>query len=193
MGINYATNPYGACHMTASHDPRYEKPESDNGAFTVSPVLQMLDLTSPTPPRSLSQEKVRHMRITEDYHSAMDSVCWCMFVGGSMGGLHQPNDMTEIINSITGWDMTLDELLKVGERKFNMMRLFNARDGYDLKKDIVAERLFTPLQGGVTDGLALDQEECDQAIKEFYVQRGWDTETGNPTEEKIKELGLEWV
>jgi aldehyde:ferredoxin oxidoreductase len=196
MGINYATNPYGACHMTAGHDPRYERPESQNDSEAlpaVSPVLKMLNLTHPTPPRSLSSEKVRHMRITEDYHSAMDSLCWCMFVAGTMGGLHQPDDMPEIINSITGWDMTLEELIEVGERKFNMMRLFNARDGYDMEKDIVNERLFEPLQGGVSDGLKLDRGECEQAIKEFYVQRGWDPKTGNPTNEKIEQLGLEWV
>jgi aldehyde:ferredoxin oxidoreductase len=196
MGINYATNPYGACHMTAGHDPRYEQPESQGDTDVqpaVSPVLQMLNLTSPTPPRSLNSEKVRHMRITEDYHSAMDSLCWCMFIGGTMGGLHQPDDIPEIINSVTGWDMTLDELLEVGERKFNLMRLFNAREGYDLKKDVVAERLFEPLKGGVTDGLKLDRDECAQAIKEFYIQRGWDPQTGNPTEEKIDQLGLEWV
>ena len=193
MGINYATNPYGACHMTAGHDPRYERPEGQEEQTPVSPVLRMLDLTTPTPPRSLSDEKVRHMRITEDYHSAMDSLCWCMFVAGTMGGLHQPVDMPEIINSVTGWDMTLDELLAVGERKFNMMRLFNARDGYDLNQDIVAERLFEPLKGGVSDGLKLDREECEQAKREFYVQRGWDPQTGNPTDEKIEQLGLEWV
>ena len=110
-----------------------------------------------------------------------------------MGGLHLPEDLPNIINSVTGWDMTLDELLRVGERKFNMMRLFNARDGYDLKKDVVAERLFSPLKGGITDGFKLERDECERAKQAFYKQRGWDPITGNPTDEKINELGLEWV
>jgi aldehyde:ferredoxin oxidoreductase len=196
LGVNYATNPYGACHMTSGHDPMYEKqPAADGqeGPAEVPPPLAMLGLTSPTEPRSLGAEKIRFMRITEDFQSAIDCLSWCLFVSGAMGGLFVPLEMPQIINSVTGWDMTFDEFIKVGERKFNMMRLFNARDGYDSSKDVIPERMFTPMQGGVSDGFKLDEEECEQAKVEFYKQRGWDPETGNPTEEKIADLGLEWA
>jgi aldehyde:ferredoxin oxidoreductase len=196
LGVNYATNPYGACHMTAGHDPQYEQTASDNADEApqpVSPALSMLGLNNPTAPRSLGPEKMRYLRITEDYQSAIDSLSWCLFVSGATGGLYLPDEMPEIINHVTGWDMTLEEFLRVGERKFNMMRLFNARDGYTKSKDQLPNKMFIPLEGGVSDGIKLDKEEWENAKLEFYRQRGWDETTGNPTSQKIAELGLEWA
>ncbi len=195
LGVNYATNPYGACHMAGGHDPQYERHEDPSGADAppVPPALEMLGLTSPTAPRSLGPEKIKFMRVTQDFASAIDSLGFCAFVAGSMGGLFNPDELPEIINYVTGWDMSLEEFLRVGERKINMMRLFNARDGYDKSKDRLPKRMFEPMQGGVSDGLKLNKTEWEEAKLELYRQRGWNEATGNPGKEKISQLGLDWV
>jgi aldehyde:ferredoxin oxidoreductase len=196
LGVSYSTNPYGACHMAAGHDPQYESngdQKPDAGPQPVSPGLQMLGLTTPTPPRSLGSEKIRFMRITQDFASALDSLGFCAFIAGTMGGLFNPDEMPKIINYVTGWDMTFDEFVQVGERKINMMRLFNARDGYDKSKDQLPARMFEPMKDGVTDGLKLDKAEWEDAKLELYRQRAWDESTGNPGKAKISQLGLDWV
>jgi len=196
LGVSYATNPYGACHMATGHDPQYEfigDESSANEPHPVSPGLQMLGLTKPTPPRSLGSEKIRFMRITQDFASAIDSIGYCAFVAGTMGGLFNPDEMPKIINYVTGWDMTLDEFVQVGERKVNMMRLFNERDGYDKSKDQLPDRMFEPMKGGVSDGFKLDKSEWEAAKVELYLQRGWNVTTGNPSKEIISELGLDWA
>jgi aldehyde:ferredoxin oxidoreductase len=199
LGINYAINPYGADHMTSGHDPMYEiKPPANDtntnpSTQTVPPNFIQLGLTSPTTPRSLGPEKMRYTRITQNYASMLDSLCWCMIATGNFGGLFSPNELAEIVNFVTGWDITLEELLVIGERKYNMMRIFNAREGHDKRQDLLPKKMFIPLKGGPSDGLVLDEKEFETAKVEYYRQRGWDEKTGNPTPKKLVELGLEWA
>ncbi len=193
LGIIYAVNPFGADHMSSGHDPFYEDLNSTGDKTSVPPFLQQLGLTNPTPPRSLGKEKMRFAVITQNYDSLMDSLCYCQFVIGTFGGLFEPLEVPEIVNSITGWDTTLNELLAVGERRVNLMRAFNARDGYSREKDRLPKRMFEPLRGGPTDGFKLSPEDFETAKSHYYMQRGWDSKTGNPAHQKLSELGLEWA
>jgi aldehyde:ferredoxin oxidoreductase len=85
-------------------------------------------------------------------------------------------------------------LLTVGERRLNMMRAFNAREGIGREADKLPDKLFDrPLEGGPTDGWRLDRENYAEAIEEYYRQVGWDPETGNPTPGKLQALGLDWI
>lgn len=199
LGLIYAVNPFGADHISSGHDPTYEinkpKDQNDEGPDILSvPIhFQQLGLLSPTEPRSLSKEKVRFATITQNYNSLIDSLCICARVAGSFGGIFNPNDLVRIVNSVTGWDMDLHELLLVGERRVNMMRIFNARDGYDKNNDKLPKRMFEPMIGGVSDGYRIDELQFKHALEEYYRQRGWMLETGNPGSEKIEELGLSWA
>jgi aldehyde:ferredoxin oxidoreductase len=74
-----------------------------------------------------------------------------------------------------------------------MMRAFNAREGFDRQDDVLPEKLFKPLKGGVSDGWALDREEVGAALEKYYEICGWDVNTGNPTRAKLDELDLAWV
>lgn len=74
-----------------------------------------------------------------------------------------------------------------------MMRAFNAREGIDRKADVVPEKLFKPLKGGVSDGWQLDRAEVESALDKYFEFCGWEIETGVPTREKLEDLDLEWV
>ena len=74
-----------------------------------------------------------------------------------------------------------------------MMRAFNAREGIDRKQDLVPEKLFKPLKGGVSDGWKLDKAEFESALDKYYELSGWEIASGLPTPAKLKELDLEWV
>ena len=83
--------------------------------------------------------------------------------------------------------------MQLGERRTNLMRAFNAREGFTRHHDRLPQRMFEPLDGGPTAGWRIDQAELDKAQEQYYELLGWDPATGNPTRTKLSELGLEWV
>ena len=95
---------------------------------------------------------------------------------------------------MTGWDVTIEELLEVGERRLNMMRAFNAREGITREQDTLPVKFYQkPLAGGPTEGWIVDKTEFDKALIAYYRQCGWDETTGNPTRDTLTRLGLAWV
>ena len=83
---------------------------------------------------------------------------------------------------------------RIGERRLNLMRAFNAREGAGREQDTLPKRLFDqPLQGGPSDGVFITHEELDAALNDYYELAGWDKATGKPTQSKLEELGLGWV
>ena len=82
--------------------------------------------------------------------------------------------------------------LDVGERRLNLLRAFNARQGFGAEADTLPPKLFVPLQGGPSDGLALVKDEMEAAKARYYQMSGWD-EDGCPTRAKLEELALGWV
>ncbi len=95
-------------------------------------------------------------------------------------------------HQIAGWDdFDLDELMEIGERRINLLRAFNAREGIDRAADTLPAKFFRPLTGtGPTKGVALDPAAIADALDEYYRLAGWDRETGNPTPETLARLGL---
>ncbi len=81
-----------------------------------------------------------------------------------------------------------DELMKIGERIWNLERLFNLKAGFTGKDDTLPQRLLKePISSGPAKGKVV---ELDKMLPEYYDLRGWDKE-GVPTKQKLKELGLE--
>lgn len=189
LALNYAVNPYGADHMSCDHDFGYAEEAYD--AFKAR--YQSIGLTSPTPARTLNANKVEFVRKTQHFHAMMDSACLCHFVWGPSWQLYDSEQMLKMMMAITGWDLTLQELMKVGERRVNMMRIFNAREGITAESDTLPEKFFKPLRGGVTDGVRVNRDEFETAVKEYYEQSGWDTDSGVPTSETLRRLDLEWL
>jgi aldehyde:ferredoxin oxidoreductase len=88
----------------------------------------------------------------------------------------------------------VEEMLEIGERRLNMMRVFNAAEGIDGRQDKLPEKfLDKPLKGGPTDGWKVDKPELEEAIAEYYRQSGWNEKTGIPTRDTLNRLGLDWV
>lgn len=189
LGLIYATNPFGADHMSSEHDPAIE---GDFEAF--KDRLAVLGLHEEQQPLSLSDEKIRFALTTQYMYSALDSLDLCQFVFGPAWQLYGPQEIPKVVQAITGWeDVTIDEIQQLGERRLNMMRAFNAREGIDRKNDKFPDKFFKPLQGGASDGWQLDRAEMDAALEKYYAFSGWDVETGVPTAEKLEELDLSWI
>jgi aldehyde:ferredoxin oxidoreductase len=189
LAIIYATNPFGADHQSHEHDPAIE---GDLEYYTDR--MAVLGFSEEQEPRSLSEEKIRFTISSQRMYSAMDSLNLCQFVYGPAWQLYGPADMVELVRTVSGWDdVSFDDLQVVGERRINMMRAFNAREGLDRKDDALPEKLFEPLKGGVSDGWKIDRVEFEAALDTYFEMCGWDVETGVPTRFKLEELDLGWV
>jgi len=101
--------------------------------------------------------------------------------------------MVQLVKAITGWEVSLFELMKVGERRLNMMRVFNAREGFNRQDDKLPKKFFVPLVGtGPSAGVAIDHSEFETALDTYYQIMGW-TQQGLPTKTKMVDLGIEWA
>jgi aldehyde:ferredoxin oxidoreductase len=183
LALIYAVNPFGADHMSHEHDPSYSEHPSRMAA---------LGLLDPQPDDVLNAEKVRFALYGEYVYSCLDTVSVCQFVWGPAWQLYGPNQLVEAVRAVTGWDVSLWELMKVGERRLNLLRAFNAREGVGAEADTVPPKLLTPLQGGASDGVAVTAGEVEAAKAIYYRMAGWD-ESGRPTRVKLEELALGWV
>jgi aldehyde:ferredoxin oxidoreductase len=191
LGLIYAVNPFGADHQSSEHDPMVEEGASD----LYMGRLKMLGFDHTLTPRSLGEDKVRYALRTQHFYSFLDSADLCQFVWGPAWTLYGPQEAVDFVKAVTGWnDFSLDELMKVGERRLNMLRVFNAREGLSRKDDKLPKKFFKALKGaGPTANVALTDEEMTKAQDLYYEMSGWDTTTGNPTPETLKRLELEWV
>jgi aldehyde:ferredoxin oxidoreductase len=187
LALIYAVNPFGADHQSSEHDPGY----SSEATKTSLERMARLGLNAPQPDRVLNHEKVKFTLRTQWNYSFMDSADLCQFVFGPSWQLFGPDEMVELMRAVTGWEITIDEVQRIGERRLNLLRLFNAREGAGRDHDSLPKRLFDePLKGGASDGVSITRGELNAALDDYYAMAGWDMHTGIPTNNKLQELGL---
>ncbi|MFW6117040.1 MAG: aldehyde ferredoxin oxidoreductase family protein [Thermoproteota archaeon] len=123
----------------------------------------------------------------EDVYCIFDSLILCKF----NRRLWDYDRMARMYREVTGIPMTGEEIHKAGERISNLARIFNIKMGFTREDDHLPSRVMnTPIPSGVSKGSYVSQEELDFLLDDYYSARGW-TKQGIPTEEKLKELGLE--
>jgi aldehyde:ferredoxin oxidoreductase len=187
LGLIYAVNPFGADHQSSEHDAAYEDDYADYRERMAS-----LGLLEPQAEYSLEQEKVRFALYTQRFYSMLDSANVCQFVYGPSWHLYSPSQLVDMLRAVTGWDVSLWELMLVGERRINMMRAFNLREGFGREHDVLPPKVQSPKQGGVSHGMLFSPDELERAKDAYYAMSGWD-EDGNPTRAKLEELSIGWV
>jgi aldehyde:ferredoxin oxidoreductase len=144
------------------------------------------------PQYSLESEKIRFALYSQRFYSLADSVNVCQFVWGPAWQLYDCNQLVQMVRAVTGWDVSLWELMKVGERRLNMMRAFNTREGFTREHDVLPPKVLRAKVGGLSDGFFVDPVELERAKDTYYAMSGWDAK-GNPTRAKLEELGIGWV
>src|SRR5574340_430244 len=190
LGLIYAVNPFGADHQSSEHDWMIEDGMATDLYMKRLALLGMPDML---PSMSLGPEKVKFAYLTEVFYSMLDTLDLCQFVWGPAWTLYGPQETADMVKAVTGWDVTIDELMQVGARRLNMMRAFNAREGFDRKQDKLPKKFFKALEGtGPTAGIALTHEEMEGALDEYYRLAGW-TSTGVPTPQTLEKLDLAWL
>jgi aldehyde:ferredoxin oxidoreductase len=183
LSLAYALSPTGADHMEAPHDPLYA------GFHAQGHPMGPLGLIEPLDPLTLDAKKVRAFFVTQQVWSSYNSVGMCDFVGAPLNTLEmQP--LIDYINGVTGWNMSLFELMKVGERNNTLARVFNCREGFTPADDVLPQRLHEGIGNGALKGSRVDPAEFLAARRTYYEMAGWDPETGRPTAAKLAELDV---
>jgi len=168
IGLNYATANRGGCHVTG---------------YTISPEV----LGIPEQLDRLSYEgKAKWVKIFQDFTCAVNSAVVCLFNTFALGA----DAYADMLSSITGWNLTADDILKIGERIYNLERYIMSKYGFSSKDDVLPKRLLhEPLPDGPSKGQVVDPEQFKKMLEEYYKLRGW--VDGVPTPEKLKELEIE--
>ena len=196
LGLIYSVNPFGADHESSEHDPSYNAKAyqgPDDGEGT-SRYLAPIGLDKPQPSKALNAEKVEFALKTQYTYSSLDTLSLCSFVFGAGWQLYTPVDMAELASAATGWEISVDEMQEIGQRRVNLMRAFNLREGLSREDDGLPKKLYRKaLEGGRSDGILLDQEEIEAGIDMYYEQAGWQSQTGVPQRGTLEGIGLGWV
>jgi aldehyde:ferredoxin oxidoreductase len=132
----------------------------------------------------------RLTRWVEDYNSILFSLGLCHRTPISQH--YNLEIFARLYSAATGLDMKPEEIRQAGERIWNMSRLFNMREGKTKQDDIFPERLMKEsVKLRKKEIPAADPEMVKKLLQEYYEERGWEPDTGNPGRPKLDELGLE--
>lgn len=181
MGLGYAIGPAGADHGLGLHDTAL----TNEGPGMLP--WQELGILKPRPLTELSTEKVRALIYGQYWRTVLDSASICIFVPYSRA------DIVALLSAATGWNVSLFELMKVGQRGIALARLFNTREGFGRDDDRLPDRCFEPLPTGAMAGEAIDREQFERMVDAYYDMMGWDPVTGQPRRGLLLELGLDWA
>jgi len=183
LGLAYATSSRGAVHLDGDHDTYFER---DN----VLPELGIVKAMD----RFAVEGKPLLAKKTQDLHSALNSIIMCRFVGWPP--LPRPTTVTDLVNIVryvTGWDFSVEELMTVGERAFNLSRAFNLREGLSRRDDDLPLRFREAMPTGSSANQTISEKVLAEMLDEYYELRGWNTQTGIPSKDKLQDLGLHFV
>ena len=197
VGLAYAVSPTGADHLQHEHDGAFDPALTgySHDAEEASVFLKnaySLGILEPVPSLDLGPEKVRLITYLQHYWSLFDSLDLCIFTFAPVRtyGISQ---LPEMVKAATGWDTSLWELMKVGERATTLTRCFNIKQGKTRADDSLPDRLFEALEGGPLQGSKMNRGEFEKALSLYYEMMGWDRNSGIPTEGRLHELAIGWA
>ncbi|MBW6470112.1 MAG: aldehyde ferredoxin oxidoreductase family protein [Methanosarcinaceae archaeon] len=161
QALGYATSNRGGCHLRA---------------YMVAPEVigkpKLID-------RLTFSGKAGLVQIFQNLAAAIDSLAVCKFESFAMG----EEELAALLSAVTGVHYSPQDLLRAGERIWNLERLFNIGAGFTRADDSLPGRMFESGEFGIK------KDEFERTLTEYYYYRGWN-EDGIPSSEKLKELGI---
>lgn len=164
-GLQYATSNRGGCHVRG---------------YLISP--EILGIPEKIDRFSIEGKAV-WAKLFQDLTAVIDSLGLCLFTSFALS----VDDYRDLVNTIVGENYTTEELLRCGERIWNLERLYNLEAGVDPSQDTLPKRfLREPIADGPSQGHV---HRLAELLPQYYQERGWDC-SGVPTRERLTSLGI---
>jgi aldehyde:ferredoxin oxidoreductase len=182
LAVTYGTANRGMCHIHPLEGMAYDSGKFDFGMIPYGvPDPNTVD-------RWDEKGKGKIVKILQDGLIMPDVLGVCKFFMYAGVTLEQ---YARLLSALTGWQLEGKDLVRIGERTNNLQRLFNTREGFSKKDDSLPERA----KKRSLFGIYKDEDRCiikdyEGMLDEYYEARGWNTETGIPTKEKLLELKI---
>jgi aldehyde:ferredoxin oxidoreductase len=168
LSIGYATATRGGSHHDTRPTPQY----------------------APTFDRRSTADKPAFAARSQHFTAVGDSLVLCRFTSERGFGLFVGEPYARMVSAVTGWDVGVDELERVGERIVNLERLFNVREGVRRDQDTLPWKVMhEPIPEGPSVGMYCPPDELAAMLDAYYALRGWDLD-GVPTSARLDALGL---
>jgi aldehyde:ferredoxin oxidoreductase len=182
LGLQYATANRGACHLRGYGSDIYSGFAKFNKFLGIPEEVPIKLRTIDNP------EFAKDIAIGQNLSEVNNAlgICRQTISSGSQIVENIFDTLIDAIYYLTGLKFTLSELLEIGERIFNLKRVFNVRCGISKVDDRIPEKLKIPLDKGHAKDKILT---IDSMLNEYYQIRGWDPH-GIPTKNKLIELNI---
>ena len=167
MGLVYATAPRGADHNKSNGYM------IDGGTGHPDLAFEITD--------RWSDDKAAMVERSQNWVAVSDSIGICVWA------IIPVTLITAMINASTGWNTDLGQLLKAGERIFQLQRALSCKLGISAKDDVLPELIVRPIPEGGTEGHV---PNMDKMLPEYYALRDWDKATGKPSKKRLESLGM---
>ena len=189
--FGHLTNPRGG-HHARSYSITYMPRKSEairKFCLGVGVPEDQLDVVAPSGDWPNNFNLPRLTKWSEDYNSAYYSVGGCDRT--PITPAFNLDVLSRLLRITTSIELSPSEIRKIGERIWNLHRMFNVREGATRKDDMPPYKwMCQTLTVGDKKIPSIPEETIQALLDEYYRERGWDIETGNPTEQKLIELGL---
>jgi len=167
MALGYATNTRGADHLR-----------------NFTPGAEVFGSPYKLDPGA-TEGKAELVISLQNENSIHDSTGLCMFISAG----NDLEDIRKLLAAATGISYTADDMNRIGERIWNLERMFNLRAGLTKADDSLPERILKGAILGDDNPAKGRVAKLDQMLPEYYSLRGWDVD-GLPEDDKLVELGL---
>jgi len=177
MALHYAVHPTGADHCTGIHDDLINRNLTE---------WDRIGIAESVPVYELSERKARMLYQVGLWRQMGNILGICLFVPWSNEQVIQATE------AITGWPMSDWKLMKTVVRSLALARIFNLREGFSARDDVVPARMVASAPDSPLKGSGVDPERLAAALKVYYAMLGWDEE-GVPTYPCLVEQNIEWA
>ena len=189
LALGYATAPIGPRYEICEHDWDFDTQVGWAHTLEFSRTLGILERI---PMGYIGPKKVRNYKALSNLWSAADALGFCIFAVAPTRVMSL-RIMTDMLAAVTGWETSAHELMRFGERREHLMRVYNNREGLTAADDTLPDRFYDEqIDSGVKQGAVLDRAAFRGMIDTYYEMMGWD-EGGVPRPATLIDHHLEWT
>jgi aldehyde:ferredoxin oxidoreductase len=189
QALAFAVSPLGPRYEIVEHDIDFDPVDGYPHGLD---QMRSLGFPNWVPMEELDADRVVRTNFLLELWSGLDALCVSLFAGPPVRELTL-SDIATLVSSVTGWTISEDDVLGWGRRRWQLMRVYNLREGVSADSDCLPMRFHEePIDAGRHNGVLLEESNFRRRVREYYDLVGWD-ERGQPTDATLRSLDLAWA